>query len=252
MADMISPAAEAITGQDPGITPEAPSEVIPQVYKIDDKEHTIDEIKTWRDGHLRQEDYTKKTMSLAEERKRWETEERDRFSQERDNFVRAQQENMKRLQAADELFQLYPQEISALQQRFYTQGGQQQYQIFNQLQAELGVIKQSLAQNEAEKIINTARTHAESLGIKDFNAQKIAKQLTDHWKDPKLAVEIGYRDEIFAKEREKAVAEHVKKQKGSLPTGTGPTFKTSTHMPESLDERIKLATVELKQLERGD
>jgi hypothetical protein len=38
-------------------------------YQIGDEEISLDEINNWREGHLRQSDYTKKTQELAEEKK---------------------------------------------------------------------------------------------------------------------------------------------------------------------------------------
>lgn len=45
-------------------TPELPTE-----YEIDGEKYTIDDIREWRKGNLRQADYTKKTTELAKQRK---------------------------------------------------------------------------------------------------------------------------------------------------------------------------------------
>lgn len=45
-------------------TPEVPSK-----YDIDGEEFTVDEIREWKKGNLRQSDYTKKTTELAKQRK---------------------------------------------------------------------------------------------------------------------------------------------------------------------------------------
>lgn len=41
----------------------------PLYFQIGDEEISEAEVKSWRDGHLRQQDYTKKTQALADERK---------------------------------------------------------------------------------------------------------------------------------------------------------------------------------------
>lgn len=45
-----------------------------QYLELDGKEHDLNEVRTWREGHLRQSDYTKKTQSLADERKTFKAE----------------------------------------------------------------------------------------------------------------------------------------------------------------------------------
>lgn len=42
--------------------------------EIDGEEHNLDDVKKWRDGHMMQSDYTKKTTALAEERKAFDAE----------------------------------------------------------------------------------------------------------------------------------------------------------------------------------
>ena len=59
-----------------------------QVIDLDGEEHTLDDIRTWKNGHLMQSDYTKKTQALAEERKAFEA-ERD---SERENLLKTQSE----------------------------------------------------------------------------------------------------------------------------------------------------------------
>jgi len=56
--------------------------------ELDDKEHSLDDVRTWRDGHMMQSDYTKKTTVLAEERTSFET-ERDTS---RENLLKSQSE----------------------------------------------------------------------------------------------------------------------------------------------------------------
>jgi len=59
-----------------------------QYLELDGKEHTLEEIRGFRDGHLMQSDYTKKTTALSDERKTFET-ERD---QDRENLLKSQSE----------------------------------------------------------------------------------------------------------------------------------------------------------------
>ena len=42
--------------------------------EIDGEEHNLDDVKKWRDGHMMQSDYTKKTTALADERKAFDAE----------------------------------------------------------------------------------------------------------------------------------------------------------------------------------
>ena len=59
-----------------------------QYLDLDDKEHSLDEVRTWRDGHMMQSDYTKKTQALAEERKTFKAESES----ERENLLKSQSE----------------------------------------------------------------------------------------------------------------------------------------------------------------
>ena len=59
-----------------------------QYVEIDGKEIDLDDVRKWRDGHLMQSDYTKKTTTLAEERKTFKA-ERDT---ERENLLSSQAE----------------------------------------------------------------------------------------------------------------------------------------------------------------
>lgn len=45
-----------------------------QYLELDGKEVNLDDVRQWRDGHLMQSDYTKKTTDLAEERKAFKAE----------------------------------------------------------------------------------------------------------------------------------------------------------------------------------
>lgn len=54
--------------------------------EIDGKEVDLEDVKKWRDGHMMQSDYTKKTTNLADERKAFET-ERDT---DRENLLKSQ------------------------------------------------------------------------------------------------------------------------------------------------------------------
>jgi hypothetical protein len=45
----------------------------PQTIEIGGKEFPIDEVLEWKDAGLRQADYTKKTMALAEEKREWQS-----------------------------------------------------------------------------------------------------------------------------------------------------------------------------------
>lgn len=45
-----------------------------QVLEIDGEEYDLNEVKAWREGNLRQSDYTRKTQALADERKQFEAE----------------------------------------------------------------------------------------------------------------------------------------------------------------------------------
>jgi len=56
--------------------------------EIDGKEIDLEDVRKWRDGHMMQSDYTKKTTNLAEERKTFET-ERDTT---RENLLKSQAE----------------------------------------------------------------------------------------------------------------------------------------------------------------
>lgn len=66
----------AETMQEPEVNTEVtnvePTEEVPELpskYDIDGEEFTIDEIREWKKGNLRQSDYTKKTTELAKQRK---------------------------------------------------------------------------------------------------------------------------------------------------------------------------------------
>ncbi len=57
-----------------------------QFITLDDKEIDLEDVRKWRDGHLMQSDYTKKTTELSTERKTFETErdsERENLLQEK-------------------------------------------------------------------------------------------------------------------------------------------------------------------------
>ena len=45
-----------------------------QVIELDGEETSLDDVRKWRDGHLMQSDYTKKSQALSEERKTFEAE----------------------------------------------------------------------------------------------------------------------------------------------------------------------------------
>lgn len=55
-----------------------------QYVEIDGKEIDLDDVRKWRDGHLMQSDYTKKTTALAEERTSFNTER----TNERENLLK--------------------------------------------------------------------------------------------------------------------------------------------------------------------
>ena len=60
-----------IEGNDQSATQEDAAENLPEtiVYDIDGEEVSLDDIKKWKSGHMKDADYTKKTQSLAGERK---------------------------------------------------------------------------------------------------------------------------------------------------------------------------------------
>ena len=59
-----------------------------QYVEIDGEEHNLEDVRTWRDGHLMQSDYTKKTQAVAEERKAAEVE----FKSTRENLLKSKAE----------------------------------------------------------------------------------------------------------------------------------------------------------------
>lgn len=59
-----------------------------QYLELDGDEHDLDDIRKWRDGHMMQSDYTKKTTALADERKKFNA-ERDT---DRENLLKSQAE----------------------------------------------------------------------------------------------------------------------------------------------------------------
>jgi len=59
-----------------------------QYLELDGKEHDLAEIRKWRDQGLMQKDYTKKTQSLSDERKSFETER----ATERENLLKSKTE----------------------------------------------------------------------------------------------------------------------------------------------------------------
>ena len=58
------------------------------VIELDGEEISLREVKKWRDGHMQQADYTKKTQALAEERKTFEAERES----ERSSLAEAQKQ----------------------------------------------------------------------------------------------------------------------------------------------------------------
>jgi len=44
-----------------------------EYFLLDDKEVSVDDVRSWRDGHMMQQDYTRKTQGLSEERKAFES-----------------------------------------------------------------------------------------------------------------------------------------------------------------------------------
>jgi len=61
---------------------------VTQYLELDGKEHDLEEVKQWRDGHLMQRDYTKKTTALAEDRKTFDAER----TTERETLLKAKAE----------------------------------------------------------------------------------------------------------------------------------------------------------------
>jgi hypothetical protein len=59
-----------------------------QYVEIDGKEIDLNDVRKWRDGHLMQSDYTKKTTELADERKTFEAER----TTERENLLKEKAE----------------------------------------------------------------------------------------------------------------------------------------------------------------
>ena len=59
-----------------------------QYLELDGEEHNLDDVRMWKNGHMMQSDYTKKTTALAEERTTFEA-ERDT---DRENLVKTQSE----------------------------------------------------------------------------------------------------------------------------------------------------------------
>ena len=59
-----------------------------QFLDLDGEEHSLDDVRMWKSGHMMQSDYTKKTTALAEERTTFEA-ERDT---DRENLVKSQSE----------------------------------------------------------------------------------------------------------------------------------------------------------------
>jgi len=55
--------------------PDVEEEELDGVYLIDDEEVTLDQIREWKRGNLRESDYTRKTQDLAEQRKLYEAKE---------------------------------------------------------------------------------------------------------------------------------------------------------------------------------
>ena len=62
------------TAPEQSAEPEATEEEVIQYLELDGNEYDLSEVRKWRDGHLMQKDYTKKTQTLAEERKSIEAE----------------------------------------------------------------------------------------------------------------------------------------------------------------------------------
>lgn len=59
-----------------------------QYIDLDGSEIDLEDVRKWRDGHLMQSDYTKKTTTLADERKAFEAERES----ERENLLKSQSE----------------------------------------------------------------------------------------------------------------------------------------------------------------
>ena len=57
-----------------------------QYLELDGKEYDLDEVRGWQNGHMMQSDYTKKTTTLAEERKSFEAESET----SRENLLKSQ------------------------------------------------------------------------------------------------------------------------------------------------------------------
>lgn len=51
------------------VVEETPEVIVPTEYDIDGEKYSLDDIREWRKGNMRQSDYTKKTTELANQRK---------------------------------------------------------------------------------------------------------------------------------------------------------------------------------------
>lgn len=67
---------------------EADDDEVAQYIELDGKEYDLNEVKKWRDGHLMQADYTRKTQALSEDKKAFETER----TAEREELLKAKTE----------------------------------------------------------------------------------------------------------------------------------------------------------------
>lgn len=99
-AEPLTPTEEAVTEQEQ--EPEQEVEILEtpekseeseesevQYLDLDDTEVSLEDVRKWRDGHLMQSDYTKKTTALSEERKSFDEEratERENLSKEKESI----------------------------------------------------------------------------------------------------------------------------------------------------------------------
>lgn len=229
-------------------TPPAPPATSAE-WDLDGEKITAEQVRGWKQGHMMQSDYTRKTQELAAKEHQYQDELRN--YQEWQKWLR---EN--------------PEAVDALAQAMQAksgprpQGNQQQPQSQNQqpneaqrlrnLEWRLMTYEQQEADRQLGNLLERAKKAAEEKGL-PYDENRVLKAMSDHrTTDVKKAVQIAYYEELIAKERTAAVEEFKKKQRSSIPPPSGAAVHTQVKNLSSPDSRKEAMVAAMQTLKEGD
>lgn len=157
--------------------------------ELDGEEVSLDEVKKWRDGHMMQADYTRKTMELADQRKKLEG-----VLSEAETYKQQASDALAELQAAIEL----DESVNLSEMRDYDPDGYIKHTESLAKRKELAekykqaltgsTVSQEELQSERQKLMKVFPSWYDDKGTPTKDMENAAKMLQEYWKSA------GYSD----------------------------------------------------------